>query len=146
MLDSMETIVPDKRKMEAYLKLGLSQQGIADQYEEDTGIKVSRSAIAMAIERYGLQSAQPRARYMDMVPWRLAPEHRMHTDARMLRLEGRRRRGAPLKEGELRRLDQWLTLLRERDCVIHYDGRTARGFWWCPRTEEDSDIVRRAKV
>ena len=139
----MKQIVPDPTQMRRYLEQGLSQAGIVDKYEEDTGIRVSRSAIAMAIGRYGLKSSRPRPRYTDTVPWHVLPEHRNHNDARMLRLEGRRREGLPLSEKELRWLEQFIDLLRERNAVIDYNPKTKKGFWWVPREEGDDDIVRR---
>lgn len=139
----MQQIVPDKTQMRRYLDKGLSQAGIVEQYEEDTGIRVSRSAIAMAIGRYGLKSSRPRPRYMDTLPWKVEPEHRDHNDARMLRLEGRRRSGGSLTGKELRILEAWLDLLKERGAVIEYEPRTKKGFFWVPRTDADDDIVRR---
>lgn len=139
----MKMIVPDSNQMRRYLERGLSQAGIVEQYEEDTGIRVSRSAIAMAIGRYGLHSSRERPRYADTMPWKLLPEHRDHNDARMLRLEGRRRMGGSLTEKELRILEAWLDLLKERGAVITYEPKTRKGFFWVPKTGEDDDIVRR---
>lgn len=148
----METIVPNKTQMEAYLKRGLTQKQIAEQYESDTGIKVSRSAIGMAIERYGLRSAHSRGanpkgegRYEDTVPWtNIRKEHRHLRDVEMLRYEGRRRRGGSLTDRELRQLQNWLEALNEANAVVTYNPDSAKGFWWVARTPEDGmDIVRR---
>lgn len=139
----MKTIVPDKTQMRSYLKAGLSQQQIAEQYEKDTGIRVSRSAIAMAISRYGLSSVRPRDRYMDMIPWQLKPEHQDHPDARLLRFEARRRRGLDLNDRELTWLTNWLDRIEHENAVIIYRPETTEGFWWLSRTEDDTDIIRR---
>lgn len=139
----MKQIVPNKTQMRRYLEQGLSQAGIVEQYERDTGIRVSRSAIAMAIGRYELKSSRPRPRYMETVPWKVEPVHRDHNDARMLRLEGRRRSGGSLSAKELRILEGWLDLLRERNAVITYEPKSKKGFFWVPREEHDDDIVRR---
>ncbi|MCW2843333.1 MAG: Pirin domain protein [Nocardioides sp.] len=142
-ISGMKQIVPDKTQMRRYLDQGMSQAKIVEAYEKDTGVRVSRSAIAMAIGRYELKSSRPRPRYMETLPWTVLPEHRDHTDARMLRLEGRRREGGSLTVKELRWLQTWLETLNARNAVVDYNPRTKQGFWWVPREETDDDIVRR---
>lgn len=143
---SMKAIVPDSTQMRRYLDQGLSQRQIADAYEKDTGIKVSRSAIGMAIGRYGLKSSRPAERYMDMLPWDIAAEHQYLPEARLLRFEARRRRGLELADREMTWLGNWLTMLEEKNAVVTYDPRTKEGFWLVPRTPEDgADIIRRPK-
>ena len=136
-------MVPDKTQMRRYLEAGLTQAQIVDQWERDSGVRVSRSAIGMAIGRYDLASSEPRPRYEDTLPWHVRLEHRNHNDARMLRLEGRRRTGRKLNEKEARLLAEWRRLLEERHAVVAYDGDTEQGFWWLRRTAQDDDIVRR---
>ena len=136
----MKRIVPNKTQMEGYLSRGLTQQQIADQYEEDTGIRVTRSAIGMAIERYGLSSNKARERYDDLLPWRVSREHSMDTEARLLRWEARRRRGLEVPPDKLGWLDNWLKELRQKNAVVDY--RPELGFVWVERTEDDEDIVR----
>lgn len=140
---NMKQIAPGKTELRRYLDKRLTQAQIAEQWEKDTGIKVSRTTIAMAIARYGLQSTKPRPRYEDTLPWHVLDEHKNHNDARMLRLEGRRRHGNALTGNELRWLTQWRELLEEREAVIVYDPDTVQGFWWVSRTPEDDDIIRR---
>lgn len=131
--------VPNKTQMRRYLSRGMTQQQIVEAWMEDGGEEVSRSAIAMAIERYGLKSAHPRPTHEDMLPWTVALEHRGHIDARMLRLEGRRRKGMPLTESQQRWLDQWKAELERKNAVVHYERTTAEGFFWIPRTDEHGD-------
>ena len=137
----MKRIVPDKTRMEAYLNRGLTQAQIAEQYEKDTGIRVSRAAIGMAIGRYGLESNKPRPRYEDMIPWKLNPEHLMATEARLLRFEARRRRGLDLSKKNLDYLNNWLDLLAEKNAVVDYDPDA--GFRWVERRPGEVDIIRR---
>jgi hypothetical protein len=132
--------VPNKTQMRRYLSRGLTQQEIVEAWEADSGYRVSRSAIAMAIERYDLKSAHPRPTYPDLLPWVIQVEHRNHIDARMLRLEGRRRSGQKLHKQEQRWLDQWKHELFEvRNAVVHYEKDTDEGFFWIPRTAEHGD-------
>jgi hypothetical protein len=140
----MKTIAPGATELRRYLKRGLTQAQIVAEWEKDTGVRVSRSTIAMAIARYGLQSAKPRPRYEDTLPWKVLDEHKHHIDARMLRLEGRRRHGGKLTADEKRWLTDWKRLLDERGAVVMYDPDTPQGFYWVNKKEEDgNDIIRR---
>lgn len=138
------TLVPGPEEMRAYLARGLSQSRIADEWERDSGIWVARSAIGMAIKRYGLKSAEGCPRYDDLIPWHVLPQHRTNRELKYLRLEGRSRRGLPLSEGEARRLQDWLYELTSMPAgVVAYDATTSQGFFWLRRREDDVDIVRR---
>lgn len=140
----VEQRVPDATQMRRYLELGLSQSQIVEQWEKDSNVRVSRSAIGMAISRYGLKSSRPRERYMDTLPWKLNQEHYYHPDARLLRLEGRRRRGKSLTDKEQTWLNGWLKEIQDKEAVIIYRPETEQGFWWVPRTDEDDDpVIRR---
>lgn len=131
------TLVPDRLEMQKRLDSGKTQREIAEEFG------VSRSAIGMAMARYNLKGKRTRGRYMDTMPWTVAEEHRHHWDARMLRLEGRRREGGALSDEELRWLQSWKDDLHERNCVIMYDARTREGFHSVPRREGDDDLLRR---
>lgn len=95
----------------------------------------------MAISRFGLESARPRPEYRSLLPWKLSEEHRHHIDARMLRLEGRRREGGKLSESEQRWLDNWKAELDRLNAVVYYDRDTEEGFFWIPREEHHTDII-----
>lgn len=142
----MQRIVPSKTELRRYLERGLSQSKIAAEYEKDTGIRVSRSAIGMAIARYGLKSSRDAPRYEDMLPWQIAPEHKMHKIARLLRLEGRRREGNPLSEEELRWLEGFVDDLNESGEVVDY--HPSVGFVRLKRGASDTpgEFVRRPMV
>lgn len=141
-----QTRVPDKTRMRHYLASGLTQQQIVEAWEAESGHRVSRSAVAMAIERYGLKSSRPRPTYDELIPWRVATEHQGHIDARMLRLEGRRRAGLKLTEDQQRWLDQWKQDLLHADAVVAYDRNHPEGFFWVQRDGEPEDelILRNA--
>ena len=136
---------PGKTELRHYIEQGLTQQQIVDAWEEKSGVRVSRSTIGMALARFDLQSAHPRPRYDDMLPWQVHNEHRMHNEARMLRLEARRRKGDALTAKEKRLLTQWRQALEESNAVVIYDGATAEGFHWVQRRESDDDIIRRPR-
>lgn len=135
-------VVPNKTEMRRFLRLGLTQQQIAEAWEAETGVRVSRAAIAMAIARYGLQSTHSRPRYEETIPWKLRPEHQNDHNARMLRLEGRRRRGLPLTDQEARWLAAYVDNFKQRGIVVTYTPDL--GFVWMQRNEWDdpNDIIR----
>lgn len=138
----MSTLVPDKGALRRYLAQGLTQSEIVERWQEESGIKVSRSAIGMAIERYGLESANPRKRHLDLIPWRVARIHNNKMDVQMLRAESRRRAGDKLPARTERILFNWLDRLEEANAVVYYNADTAEGFHWVHREEGDTDIVR----
>lgn len=146
-----QTRVPNKTELRRYLSRGMTQQQIVEAWEQDSGERVSRSAIAMAIERLGLKSAHSRPSYPEMLPWRVAERHLRHIDARMLRLEGRRRAGGRLSTGEQRWLDQWKDDLLRKNAVIHYEYNSDEGFYWVDRNDPavvagSDDLIDRANA
>ena len=136
---------PDPTQLKNYLTKGLTQAQIVEAWEKKTGVRISRSTVGMAIARFGMDSSHPRPRYEDMLPWKVSVPHRMKWDARMLRLEAKRRRGKALTERELRLLTQWRQQLEEAQAVIVYEHDTDEGFFWVNRKAEDDDIIRRPK-
>lgn len=122
---------------------GLTQEEIVEEWHQKSGIRVSRSTIGMAIARYDLASAKPRPRYEETIPWRVKEEHKYHNDARMLRLEGRRRRGRSLNAKELRLLNNWRKALEEAGAVVWYNPESEEGFHWIPREPHHDDIIDR---
>lgn len=144
--------VPDADQMRAYLDKGLTHAQISDAWLKDSGVRVSRSTVSMAIARYGLKDHSPRAhmRHEDILPWKLEPEHVYKPEARLLRLEGRRRAGHQLREDESRWLENWKAELKDAGAVIHYDPDTPEGFHWAlvsdPRVVPYEDLIDRSNV
>lgn len=137
-------VAPGKSDLERMLRRGLTQHQIVDAWEKETGVRVSRSTIGMAIKRYGLQSSTERPRHDDLLPWHVVGEHRNHLEARMLRLEARRRKGLPLSEADLQWVNNWRAELEAKNAVVGYD--PAVGFVWLPREPTDSDIIRPGRI
>lgn len=121
----------------------MTQRQMVDAWEAESGVRVSRSAIAMAMRRHGVDAAKPRPRYENTVPWQLKPEHKYHAQARLLRLEGRHRKGRKLNDKEFQWLSTWRRELHELNVVVLYDPETEDGFHWVPRRSTDDDIIRR---
>lgn len=147
-IESMTTVVvPDKTKLRLYLQKGMTQKEIVDQWEEESGFRVSRSAIGMAIARYGLESANPRPRFDDLIPWKVRTVHKNRYDLRMLRLEHRRRHGKKLTDDQRKRLTSWRKALdapqdgAPSGAVIFYNPNSTKGFFWIPREPHHRDII-----
>lgn len=146
--------VPDADQLRAYLDRGLTHAEIAEAWLKDSGVKVSRSTVSMAVARFGLKDHSPRAhmRHSDLIPWKLQQEHVYRPEARLLRLEGRRRAGHELRDDELRWLENWKQELSAAGAVIHYDPDTEEGFFWVSRldpkvvTKGDDDLIDRSNA
>ena len=137
-------VAPGKAELAEMLRRKLTQAQIVAEWQERTGQRCSRSAIAMAIKRYGLESARPRPRYEELIPWKVRQEHRNNWHVRMLRLLGARKRGQSLSTEELRWLEGWLEQLNELNGVVAYEPDTDDGFFIVPRAEADGQSVVRA--
>lgn len=138
---------PDKSALRQYLDRGLTQQQIVEEWERKTGVRVSRSAIGMAIARFGLESAHPRRRFEDTVPWTVRAIHRNSYDLRMLRLEHKHRHRQKLTDEEQKRLKSWRKALdtprpgAPLGAAIFYNPNTRVGFFWVPREKPDDIVV-----
>ena len=133
--------VPDADQLRAYLDKGLTHAEIAEAWLKDSGISVSRSTISMAVARFNLTDHSPRAhiRHKDLIPWKLEQEHVYKPEARLLRLEGRRRAGHQLRDDEIRWLENWKAELAAANAVVHYEPDTDEGFYWVDR--DDPEVV-----
>jgi len=133
------TLVPSRTILSRWQRQGLTQGQMAAQHEADTGIRVTRAAIAGAMVRYGLAGDKPR--YYNTIPWRVEGRHLTAYQARMLRLLGRRLDGRELNIGEAQRLDSWLATLERED-----DPDTKDGFLYIDSSLGDGgDIPIRTK-
>lgn len=123
-------ILPPVSELRAMVESGLTHQQIADVLTRETGYHVSRSAISVALHR--ANETKPAKKYEAEIPWRVREDHQTHYAARMLRLLGRRRAGVTNSEESDKRLDSWLTMLREAGAVVTYVPDTPDGFYYTP--------------
>lgn len=79
----------------------------------------------------------------ELIPWSVKPEHRSAYPLAMLRVEGRKREGLPLRESDEYRLGLWRSMLEADDLVVHYDPETEQGFWYIKREAGDDDLIRK---
>ncbi len=113
-------------------------------YREKYGIETTIPMWAAFRRRKGLDRRNTRAD--ELLPWKVNPEHRHLYPALMLRLEGRLRDGRPIDPVKMRRLESWKQSLAEDNLVVHYDPETEEGFFYIPREEQDTDLIRKPKV
>ena len=137
---------PDKEQLKKYLAKGLSQQEIADAWAKESGNRVTRNAISMAMTNFKLKPAHPRPRYDNLIPWRVKVEHSKAYDARMLRAAARigaKKKSERMTDPEYSRYVSWLASLKDQNAVVGYT--PSLGFVWLPREETDdpADLIRR---
>ncbi len=129
------TLVPDKNTLQRWADEGLTHKQMADRHEQETGIRVTRTAISAAMVRYGL--AESGNRYRTHVPWRVKVEHAQAYPVRMLRLLGRADDGGELNELEQQALDRWLEKMVEDRTIVAYDPDSDGGFFYIDRRYKD---------
>ena len=128
---------PDKATFQAWIAEGLTHQQMADRVFENTGYRVTRAAITVALMGYGLTSPKPR--YKEEIPWRVKVEHAKTYPIRMLRFLGKRRAGVELPEGDARLLDTWLKRLARERLIVAYDAEDDIGVHYIDARFRDHD-------
>lgn len=110
--------LPAMSVIERLVDSGMTHKEIADKISKDTGHRVARSTISVALARAGMAGDLPR--YNDTVPWTVKVEHSAGYALRMLRALGRQRAGGTLSPEEGHRLAIWLKHLEEQNLVVAY--------------------------
>lgn len=111
-------LLPPASDLARMVDEGLTHQEIADRILAETGQRVSRSTVSVALSRAGL--AKDAMRYKSELPWRVKGDHITQYPARMLRLLGRRNAFIELTDEEADRLEAWLDGLQEKGLVVAY--------------------------
>ncbi len=141
------TLVPSKDVLTRWQREGLTQVQMVERHERETGVRVTRAAIASAMVRYGLSEEKPR--YSETLPWKVKTDHLTEYPARMLRLLGRRQIGGELNASEDQRLDSWLAMLKRERAVVGYDPDSAEGFHYIDAALKDhrgKAPIRKARI
>lgn len=125
-------VSPTDKELEELLREGYTHEQIVEKVFEETGVRLSRSTITMAISRAGLQSQN---RYTEEIPWTVAAKYLRAYPVKMLRMLGRRRAGLELSDADNDRLDAWLAKLDKENAVVVYDPK--RGFGYAARVDTD---------
>ena len=129
------TRTPSKDVLRRWRDAGYTQAEMVELTEKEFGQRVTRSAIANAMVRYGLAEDAPR--YQDEMPWRINPMHVTAQPVRMLRLLGKRNQGRDLTARETEELTSWLRQLDEKKLILGYDYDDNRGFHYISKRYKD---------
>jgi len=130
---------PDATTFRQWLAEGLTHQQMADRVYEQTGHRVTRAAVTVALMGYGLTSTKPR--YKETIPWRVKVEHAKTYPIRMLRLLGKRRAGVDIPEDDERLLDTWLDHLATEELIVAYDPDDDLGVHYVDASFRDHDDI-----
>lgn len=125
------------------LENGVSYEDIAVTNETLTGWRPHKSSVLNRARRMGIE--RRRASHVNLIPWRIRPEHQNHIIRHMLTAESRRQQGLPVSEDYAylaAALDRELNGGKHRK-VVTYDPET--GFAYALREPTDVNIVRMPK-
>ena len=130
---------PDKNTFERWLAEDPrpTHQQMADRIYAETGHRITRAAVTLALMQYGLSESRPR--YKQTLPWRVKLDHIKAYPARMLRLLGRRQQGGKMTEKENELLDSWLSNLETEQLIVAYDPEDNQGFHYIDQSFKDHD-------
>ena len=110
----------------------MTHQQIADQVYRDTGYRVSRSSVSVALSRVAM--TKPKRRHT--IPWRVKSEHNNRYPIVMLRLLARRQDGEQLTTEQATRLNSWLARCDRDSVIVAYAPSTEEGTFYVPRKSE----------
>lgn len=130
-------------EVKRWFEEGLTYREMVERYQTQYNLQV---APTMFSNRRAARGWDRRiVRDVDLIPWRVMPQHISRHAVAMLRALGRKRAGYPLSEREERELASLLGRLREADAVIHYEPDTEDGFFYVTRQPGDAEYVRPPK-
>lgn len=138
---------PDANTLKRWQEEGLTHQQMADRVFEETGQRITRSAITLEMMKHGL--SQPRPRYRETLPWRVSMDHIMAYPARQLRSLGKRLAGNELSAADEDLLNRWLAMLERDDLIVAYDPDDEVGFHYVNsqfKDHKNRDIPIRRKI
>lgn len=133
--------IVNEQEVIRWFEEGRTYQWMIDEYQRKYNIETVPSMWGNFRRRRGL--ARRIVRDDELIPWEVKEEHRWKYDLQMLRVEGRRRAGAEIRETDETRVNSWLAKLEDEGAVVLYDPDTEEGFHWVAREDTDADIIRR---
>ncbi|MFE0104121.1 hypothetical protein [Streptomyces sp. NPDC059009] len=126
-----------------WIEEGKTYAWIVEKYKEKYGIETTVPMWSTFRRRKGIE---PRVvRDTNLIPWKIAKEHMLAYPLVMLRSEARMRAGEELKGRAASKLQSWKNMLEETNQVVYYDRDTEDGFFYVPREDSDTDLIRRPK-
>ena len=139
-------LVPSKDTLVHWQEEGLTHEQMAERVFEQDGHRISRTAISVAFQRYGL--SKEGKRYRDTLPWTVSAGHAKAMPARMLRFMGRIEQGGELNDVEQRQYDRWLEEIEAQNLIVAYDPDDDLGFHYIDAKfkDHDTDVPIRRKT
>ncbi|MEW1959810.1 hypothetical protein [Kineococcus sp. NPDC059986] len=134
-------VIPDQ-EVERLIKAGLNQGEIVDYLREKHHIQVTRKAISLWSRRRGMPRQRP-ATPVDIIPWKIEPQHRHKQILTLLRTEAKVRRGDPVPPRLASTYPRWREMLRTEGLVVDYKPESEEGFVYVPRRKSDGDALVR---
>lgn len=131
-----------KDTVERYIRMGLTQNQMVEQFRIETGERRQRSSFGAAILRFSIDNPRATPRY-DLA-WQNVPREHYCYEQRMLRALASREQGKPNRDALNGRLDAWTAEMDASNAVVHYDRDL--GFFRIPREDGDIGYVRRPTV
>lgn len=136
-------LIPDQ-EVSALLDAGWSLVRISEWLRKERGISVSPDAISIWRRRRGMPRIRPSSA-VEIIPWKIEPQHRFKHALVMLRAESRVRRGGVLPATVAADHRNWRKRVREQNLVVEYRPDTAEGFFYVPKRPGE-DVTRMPKV
>ncbi|MEU6883247.1 hypothetical protein [Streptomyces sp. NPDC046712] len=133
--------IQDEQEVVRWFMEGRTYEWMQQTYKEKYGIDTSIPMWAAFRRRKGLDRRN--LRDDNLLPWKVNEEHRHRYPAMMLRAEARLRAGKELTGRSGQKLANWKQMLTDDELVVHYDAATEQGWFYIPREDSDTDLIRR---
>ncbi|NUK43204.1 hypothetical protein HRW13_20545 [Streptomyces lunaelactis] len=137
------TKIQDKTEVLRWFREKRTYLWMVEQYKTKYNITTTEPMWAAFRRREGIDRRNTRSD--NLLPWKLKEEHRHLYPAMMLRTEGRLRAGKTVAETKAKKLASWKQSLEQDNLVVHYDPDTEEGFFYVPREQQDTDLIREPK-
>lgn len=135
--------IVDRGEVKRWYEEGRTYRWMVQEYARKYNVQITVAAFSELRRQEGWTK-----RYVhneDLIPWKVEERHRYKGPAAQLRSLANRRAGVEMDDRRNRQLDAFLAELEELNAVVHYDPETEDGFFYVPREEGDTDVVRRPR-
>lgn len=133
-----ERQTPDNNTLRKWHEEGLTHQAMADRWEAETHVRVTRQAFRNACGAAGLVRNM---KHDEWLPANMRPEHQKLYDSEMIRRWSARKQGKKFDATENQRINAWLQNLTDAGAILVYRRNTQQGWWPVPRQATDEPNV-----
>ena len=131
-------------KLRALFNAGLTYDEIAQVNERSEGWRPSRSAVKRKYDAMGEPAR--RSTHLDLLPWKVKPEHQSDLLRHMLGAESRARQHVDLSETDRKLVNRLNELLFGRGKLMVVGYHAEIGFYLVERQDWDEDIIRNPRA